>query len=222
MAPIRVGLIGLSAKSRSGWAAVAHLPYLLSSRGKERYKIVAVLGSTEESARKSVEHFSLPDSANIRTYGAPEALAADPNVDLVVCSVWVDKHYDTIRPSVAAGKDVIVEWPLAENALRARELTDLSRKAGGRTAVVNQARLAPYVVKLKELVAKGTIGKVINSQVNCNATKEDEDVVYRGLESFGNSKSGANFYAIVFGHSQYRFTFGFMPTLRFRVCWADP
>lgn len=206
MAPIRIGLIGLSAKSRSGWAAVAHLPYLLSPRGKERYQIVAVLGSTAERARESVVYFSLPNPDSICTYGAPEELAADSNVDLVVCSVWVDKHYDTIRPSIAAGKDVIVEWPLAENALRARELTEISRKAGGRTAVVNQARLAPYVVKLKELLAEGTIGKVINSQVNGNATREGEDVLYRGLESFGNSKSGANFYAIVFGHSQYRFT----------------
>ncbi|KAG8164323.1 hypothetical protein KVR01_006241 [Diaporthe batatas] len=201
MALIRVGLIGLSAKSKSGWAAKAHLPYLLSPRGQQRYQIVAVLGSTAERARESVEYFSLPNPDSIRTYGAPEELALDPNVDLVVCSVWVDKHYDTVRPSVAAGKDVIVEWPLAENALRARELTELSRKAGGRTAVVNQARLAPYVVKLKELLTEGTIGKVINSQVNSNATREGEDVLYPGLESLSNSKSGANFFAIGFGHT---------------------
>ncbi|POS75125.1 oxidoreductase family protein [Diaporthe helianthi] len=201
MAPIRVGLIGLSAKSRSGWAAAAHLPYLLSPRGKERYQIVAVLGSTTERARESVEHFSLPNPDSIRTYGAPEELAADPNVDLVVCSVRVDKHYDTVRPSVAAGKDVIVEWPLAEDTLRAKELADLSKKAGGRTAVVAQARLAPYFVKLKELLADGTIGKVINSQVNSNATEEGQDSVFRGMESFGDPKSGASFYAIFFGHT---------------------
>lgn len=203
MAPIRVGIIGLSANSKSGWAATAHLPYLLSPRGKERYQIVAVLGSTAERARESVQHFKLPNPETIRTYGAPEELAADPNVDLVVCSVWVTKHYDTIRPSVAAGKDVIVEWPLAENALKAKELTDLSKKAGGRTAVVVQARLAPYVVKLKELLASGAIGKVINSQVNISAKEEGDDVLFKGLESFADSKSGANYYAIAFAHGQY-------------------
>lgn len=77
----------------------------------------------------------------------------------------------TIRPSVAAGKDVIVEWPLAENALRAKELANLSKKAGGRTAVVIQARLAPYIVKLKDLLAEGAVGKVINSEVNNRAKK---------------------------------------------------
>jgi predicted dehydrogenase len=203
MAPIRVGLIGLSANSKSGWAAVAHLPYLLSPRGKERYQIVALLGSTAERARESVQHFKLPNPESIRTYGAPEELAADPNVDLVVCSVWVDKHYDAIQPSVAAGKDVIVEWPLAENALRAKELADLSKKAGGRTAVVIQARLAPYIVKLKELLADGAVGKVINSEVNNRPKKEGDDVLFLGLESFGNSKSGANYYAIPFAHGQY-------------------
>lgn len=204
MAPIRVGIIGLSANSTSGWAAGAHLPYLLSPRGQERYQIVALLGSTSERARQAVQYFKLPDPEKIRTYGSPEELAADPNVDLVVCSVRVDKHYDTIRPSVEAGKDVLVEWPLAENAVRAKELADLSKRAGGRTAVAVQARLAPYIVKMKELLADGAIGRVVNSQVNINSTPpgQDSDVIFSGMEYFGDKKIGGNYYTIVFGHGQ--------------------
>lgn len=199
MAPIRVGIIGLSANSTSGWAAGGHLPYLLSPRGQERYQIVALLGSSSERARQAVQHFKLPNAENIRTYGSPEELAADPNVDLVVCSVRVDKHYDTIRPSVEAGKDVLVEWPLAENSVRAKELADLSKKAGGRTAVAVQARLAPYIVKMKELLADGAIGKVVNSQVNINSIQQG---IYSGMEYFGDRKIGGNYYAIVFGHGE--------------------
>lgn len=207
MAPIRVGIIGLSQNSASGWAATAHLPYLLSPRGQERFQIVALLGSTAERARESVQHFKLPNSENIRTYGSPEDLAADPNVDLVVCSVRVDKHYDAVLPSVAAGKHVLVEWPLAENAVRAKELADLSKKAGGKTAVAIQARLAPYIVKLKELLADGAIGKVVNSQINITGKQEGSDVVFPGIEYFADTKFGGNYYTIWFGHCQSRIIF---------------
>lgn len=206
MAPIRVGIIGLSSNSTSGWAARAHLPYLLSPRGQERYQIVALLGSTAERARESIQHFELPNPDKIRTYGSPEELAADPDVDLVVCSVRVDKHYDTVRPSVAAGKDVLVEWPLTENAARAKELVDLSKKAGGRTAVAIQARLAPYTVKLKELLDGDAIGKVVNSHVNINPRQEGSGVIFSGLEYFADTKFGGNYYTIWFGHCESHVT----------------
>ncbi|KLU85686.1 hypothetical protein MAPG_04708 [Magnaporthiopsis poae ATCC 64411] len=51
MAPIRVGLVGLSASAKTAWASKAHLPYLLSERGRARYEIVALLNSSEAGAR---------------------------------------------------------------------------------------------------------------------------------------------------------------------------
>lgn len=213
MAPIRVGIIGLSSNSTSGWAAKAHLPYLLSPRGQERYQIVALLGSTVERARESIQHFKLPNPDKIRTYGSPEELAADPDVDLVVCSVRVDKHYGTVQPSVAAGKDVLVEWPLAENAVRAKELVDLSKKAGGRTAVAIQARLAPYIVKLKELLGSGAIGNVVNSHVNINGKLEGSGIIFSGLEYFVDTAYGGNYYTIWFGHGKSHVTLNYANTL---------
>jgi predicted dehydrogenase len=60
--PIRVGLIGLSKSSAVSWASVAHLPYLLSPRGKARFEIAALCNSTAESARKAVDAFGLERS----------------------------------------------------------------------------------------------------------------------------------------------------------------
>ena len=42
-------------------------------------------------------------------------LAADPDVQLVVCSIRVDKHYTVCKAALAAGKDVFSEWPLGKN-----------------------------------------------------------------------------------------------------------
>ena len=107
MAPIRVGLIGLSASATTSWASRAHLPYLLSPRGQEKYLIVALCNSSVEAASKAIAAFGLPSET--RAYGNPDDLAGDEDVDLVVCNTRVDRHYETILPSLAAGKSVFCE-----------------------------------------------------------------------------------------------------------------
>lgn len=67
MAPIRVGFIGLS---KSGWAPLAHFPYLNASKD---YQIVAICNSTVESAKEAVL-YNLP--AETRTYGDPEGMSS--------------------------------------------------------------------------------------------------------------------------------------------------
>ena len=115
---IRLALIGLSSSSKAAWASTAHLPYLLSPAGQSKYQIVALLNSSVAAARKSIETYHLP--ASTRAYGDPAALAADKEVDLVVNTTRVDRHYETVLDSVKAGKDVYVEWPLAQDAKHAR------------------------------------------------------------------------------------------------------
>jgi hypothetical protein len=91
-------------------------------------------------------------------------LAKDPNVDLVVCSVRVDKHFAAIAPAVKAGKNVYVEWPLGKNLEEAEELLRLSKAHGVKQTVVGlQGRFAPSVRELKELLEQGRIGKVLSS-----------------------------------------------------------
>jgi len=91
-------------------------------------------------------------------------LANDPDIDLVVCSVRVDRHLATIGPSLRAGKDVFVEWPLGKSAKDARELLRLKNEGKVKTGVVGlQGRQAPVVKKLKKLIEGGNIGKVLSS-----------------------------------------------------------
>jgi predicted dehydrogenase len=91
-------------------------------------------------------------------------LAKDPEIDLVVCSVRVDRHLATISPSLKAGKDVYVEWPLGKSLAEAKELLKLKNEGGVKKAVVGlQARQAPLIKKVKELIQQGRIGEVYSS-----------------------------------------------------------
>ena len=85
MAPIGVGIIGLSA-DRSAWATIAHSSPLRSAPLNEKFKLVAVGTSSPETAKKAAEAHGIEAD---KAYSSPEAIANDKNVDLVVVSVKV-------------------------------------------------------------------------------------------------------------------------------------
>ncbi|KAL6360052.1 hypothetical protein LRP88_05750 [Fusarium phalaenopsidis] len=198
MAPIRTALIGLSASAKTSWAAVAHLPYLLSPRGKSKYQIVALCNSSVEAARKAIQHFELP--AETKAYGDPESLAADDEIDLVVVITRVDVHHSTALPSVKAGKAVYVEWPLAQDDEHARELATLAKESGSRTIVGLQGRVAPPIAKIHELLQQGRIGKVLSSEIRASGGTNDREILPSTLSYFTRRAVGGNIYTIGLGH----------------------
>lgn len=199
MAPIRLGIIGLSASAVTSWASTAHLPYLLSARGSSKYNIVALCNSSLESAKKAIEMYGL-GAEKIRAYDDPVALAADPDVDMVVCCTRVDTHYKLIRPSIEAGKAAFVEWPLTHDVQLSRELAELAAEKGIRTMVGLQGRLAPVVLRMKGLVEEGSLGKVLSSEVMAFGGTIDRETIPSGLSYFTDRKVGGNIFMISFAH----------------------
>lgn len=200
MAPIRVGLIGLSSSKPDSmtigaWAHLAHLPYLLSSPD---YEIVALANSSQEAAEKAVKVYNLP--ATTKAYGSPEEIASDPDVDLIVISVMVMKHYQLAKPALLAKKNVFVEWPLGASLAESEELAALAKENGVRTIVGLQARADPLVDKLKELLESGQIGEIMSSSVLGPMSGLPTDSWFDGGEYYLDMKNGGNHFMIFFGH----------------------
>ncbi|KAI6869618.1 hypothetical protein KC338_g2467 [Hortaea werneckii] len=199
MPPIRVALLGLSQSAKTSWANDAHFPYLQSPHVKEKYQIVALLNSSEDAANRAIAAYGL-DATTVKGYGDPQALAKDPNVDLVVCCTRVDLHYDTVRPSVAAGKNVYVEWPLASDHQDARELASLARNSGAQTIVGLQARVDPAIRKIRQLLEQEVIGKVLSSDLSAYSPASDRHEISDGLGYFLEKRVGGNPVTIMLGH----------------------
>ena len=197
MQQTRVAIIGLSASAITSWAASAHLPYLLSSRGRTHYEIVALLNSSVSAAEAARNTFKLPSS--VKAYGNPTEVAEDENIDMVICCTRVDVHFGTIEPSIRAGKDVFIEWPLAENLGRAIELT--GDKPFPNSIIGLQGRVSPITLRLKELLASGTIGKVLSSHVLSYGALLPRDALPEGMEYFAERKFGGNPIMIENGHT---------------------
>ncbi|GFF58529.1 galactose/lactose metabolism regulatory protein GAL80 [Aspergillus udagawae] len=198
MSPIRVGLIGLSGATDyegTAWAANAHLPFLQRS---EHFTLAALLNSSVQSAQAAIEKYNLPKDT--KAYGNPQDLANDPDIDLVVCSVRVDRHFLTVRPSLEAGKAVFVEWPLDRNLEVAKEMASLAAAHNAETIVGLQASYSPIIRKLRQLVHEGAIGRILSSTLlgSCGneLTSESKNVRY-----FLDRTVGGNLMSIAVGHN---------------------
>jgi predicted dehydrogenase len=142
--------------SRS-WASRAHLPYLQNNK---LYKISALQNSSKAAAEAAAKEYKLD---GVGTHHNPSALASDPNVDIVAVSVNVPLHYDAIHSALEAGKDVFSEWPLARNVAEATALVQLAKEKSVRTTVGLQARQNPSVLKAKQIVNSGQLGKILGT-----------------------------------------------------------
>ncbi|KAL9047129.1 MAG: hypothetical protein Q9214_000220 [Letrouitia sp. 1 TL-2023] len=159
---IRVGIIGLSADDPLAWATSAHVAPLKGADLSKYYTLTAVGTSNPESAARAAAFHEVPKS---KAYSKPEDMAADKDVDMVVVSVKVNLHHRLTMPALKAKKDVFVEWPLGNTLSEAEELASLAKKLGVKTSVGLQARYQPSMVKVKEIVDSGALGRIVSTTV---------------------------------------------------------
>ena len=186
---IRVGIIG--ANARYAWSMRAHLPALLVLPG---FELTAVCTSSPETAAESA-----------KAYGAKMAfhdfreMVKHPDIDLVSVSVRVPRHHDMVMAALEAGKHVFCEWPLGANLAEAEEMAALARSKGVRHMVGLQARGAPPLLHLRDLLAEGYVGEVLA----CNMTMFLPGLLQRGIDRawMADRDMGANTLTISTGHA---------------------
>src|SRR3954470_6293147 len=69
-------------------------------------------------------------------------------------------HHDYIVRALHAGCDVITEKPMTTDAAKCRAILEAQRATGRRVRVAFNYRWAPFRTKVKELIAKGTVGRI--------------------------------------------------------------
>src|SRR5437773_4336650 len=153
MATLGVGIVGVS--PIRGWAATAHIPAL---RALPNYEIRALSAHNAESARAAGEVFKVS-----AVFSDPEHMVIQPDIDVVAVTVKVPRHRELVSAALAAGKAVYCEWPLGRNVDEARGMAALAAKQGVRTVVGLQARQAPAIEFVQELLRDGYVGEVLST-----------------------------------------------------------
>src|SRR5205823_10936299 len=115
--------------------------------------VIAVAGSSEQSARRKADALGVP-----KAYGSYEALIADPDVHVVHNTTPNYLHGPVINAALARRKHVISDKPLATTADEARCLWNAARDAGIVHAVTFNYRGNPLVQQARESNAAGQLG----------------------------------------------------------------
>jgi predicted dehydrogenase len=184
-----VGIIGVSPVR--GWAAMAHIPAL---RALPNYEIRALSAHSAESARAAGEAFGVD-----AVFADHQQLVTQPDVDVVAVTVKVPRHRELVCAALAAGKAVYCEWPLGRDLDDARAMAALAEEQGVRTVVGLQARQAPAIELVQELLSDGYVGEVLStSMVGLSVLG---DVLVQPNAYMLDKANGANVLTIAVGHS---------------------
>jgi predicted dehydrogenase len=105
----------------------------------------------------------------------------NPDVNAVAIATPVHTHYELAKRAIKAGKHVLVEKPLTARVDHAEELVALAEKNGVVLMVDHVFIYSPPVLKMKELVAQGRLGKLFfidSVRINLGLFQHDVNVVW--------------------------------------------
>lgn len=143
LSEIKAGVVGV------GFIGVAHVEALR----RLGVDVVGVVGSSPQRARAKAEAANLP-----QVYDSIEAMAADPNIDVIHVASPNHVHAEQARIVLDAGKHVVCEKPLALTSEQTADLVARADAAGLINAVCFNIRFYPNCHQARAMVAAGEIG----------------------------------------------------------------
>jgi predicted dehydrogenase len=188
---IRVGIIG--ANPDRGWAAQAHIPALTSL--SDDFEIAALSTSRRESADAASKLFGVPAA-----FDNHQELVNSPTVDVVAVTVKVPYHLELATAALDAGKAVYCEWPLGNGLREAETLAALAKEKSVLAVTGLQARSAPSVAYVRDLIEQGYVGEVLSTTLIGSGMGWGPTV--EPFNAYVNDKkNGATMLSIALGHA---------------------
>ena len=147
-APIRLAMVGC------GQIAAAHLKAIAAL---DSAVLTVAVDIVEESARSAAEGYGAPSWST----DYADALNS-PEVDAVVLCLPHDLHKSFTIQAARAGKQVLLEKPMALDEAEAREMIGAVEEHGTQLSIGQSTRCFPSVQKAKELLAADAVGHIVN------------------------------------------------------------
>jgi predicted dehydrogenase len=117
-------------------------------------EVAAVASRTAVRADEFGDAYAIP-----RRHGSYQALADDPDVDVVYVASPHARHEPDTRLFLAAGKPVLCEKPFALDHIQAGRMAEAARARGLFLMEAVWSRFLPAYLALRELLAQGRIGE---------------------------------------------------------------
>lgn len=153
MKELKVGIIGYG---RSGRDIHAN-----GLKSKEGFRIVAICDGATDRREMAARELNVP------TYETYEEMLQKEQLDLVVNASYSYMHAPITADLLKKGMTVLCEKPAAKTVV---ELDEVLRACPGENKLFyfQQSRFAPYYQKVREVIASGVIGEVVQVSLAFN------------------------------------------------------
>lgn len=152
MQPVRWGILGTGNIANQFAKGLAAL---------EDAELVAIGSRRAESANRFADTYNVPNR-----HDSYEALAADPDVEIVYVATPHVYHAENSLLCLNAGKGVLCEKPFTLNTAQAQRVIDVARQQQIFLMEAVWTRFLPHLDEAMRLVADGAIGEVTMLQAN--------------------------------------------------------
>jgi predicted dehydrogenase len=152
--PIRAVIVG------AGHRAIQYASY--AEQHTEELRIVGVADPIPLRRRQTAARFGFSDDY---CFESAEALAAVPRfADVAINGTMDHQHVPTSLPLLAAGYDLLLEKPFATHPEEMWQLEEAARTHGRTVMICHVLRYAPFYAEIRQRVAAGAIGPLVNVQ----------------------------------------------------------
>jgi predicted dehydrogenase len=121
----------------------------------DRASLVAVGSRSQQTADTFAEKFNIPAA-----YDSYQKVVQDPDVEIVYIATPHPMHHRDSRMCLEAGKHVLCEKAFTMNAEEAEDLINLAREKGLFLMEAMWTRFFPVHVRIREILAEGTLGEL--------------------------------------------------------------
>ena len=125
---------------------------------------------------------SFAEKYHINHYETIEDVLADKQVDVVCICTPSGTHAQLAITFLNAGIHVVVEKPMAINTRDCDRIIEASEKSGAKIMVISQLRTSPDILRAREIVQSGVLGKLVLCDLHMK--------YYRSKEYYNNSWRG--------------------------------
>ncbi len=144
---VRIAMLG------SGFVAGFYLQGLANVNGQE---VIANYSRNRRRAKSFAARWSIPQP----TTDLDELIARD-DIDLCVIALPNEAHLPVSLALSKARRNQVCTKPLARNRREAKQMLDAARKSGAIHGYAETEVFAPCVMKAREVIEKGGIGRVL-------------------------------------------------------------
>ena len=120
-----------------------------------------VTGHPREKGEKYAAMYGIPKSS-IYTYETYDRIRDNKDINAVYIGLPNSMHAEYTIRAAQAGKHVLCEKPMAISSAECRQMIDACRKASVKLMIAYRLQYDPLWKKVKDMVAAGEIGDVIN------------------------------------------------------------